>query len=350
MDKPNQPHGLPKFPGQKGKLFSRGKFLDGTMKVYYGPDQGPDCWPGKGYPNDTEADPSSIFGGSPTVGQDMPYRNPGEWPAKGSLLRMPQVVYLSSYFSMRNYFTGGAFGIAPDKDVGKFYTAEYERLQGEFEAVKSTLESVRKDRTFATVLNWQNFGGDHDNENWPNLVRDGQLLGAVAPEDQDDYLGTHFLSIHAGNYAADKTFFDTDVPGIILRTTGFGVTDSSNPSGIDLEVSIFRRDDPYIATTTRLSDIQDKFRGYKAAVYSPTPYEGVPYDPENPDTIAAATLGLLAKGEEIFSGKMFQAMASDFGDFGVSYEGDSSAIDSGSLMSMIAEYFRFNPGTGADLH
>lgn len=71
----NQRNMIPRFPGASGALLGRGVFLDGHKKCYFMSGQAPD-------------------GMSDGAG----YRNPLDWPKAGTLLRVPQMVWLSAAF------------------------------------------------------------------------------------------------------------------------------------------------------------------------------------------------------------------------------------------------------------
>lgn len=90
---PNQKGDLPRIPGGARFTLSRGKFLDGTIQTYYGPGQPPDA--------------------------GSTYAAPADWPPAGSLLRVPQVVWLT--------LAVGQFDLVADPDLPQHssYSLQY---------------------------------------------------------------------------------------------------------------------------------------------------------------------------------------------------------------------------------
>jgi hypothetical protein len=251
----NRPGGLPRFPGKSGFPISRGKFLGGTWKTYYGPGQKPDA------------------------GEPMLYSSPTNWPKRGNLLRVPQVVWLDMQIAIPGVISKVTLvGIIPQQQYfntvfstpvlysGQFWTngtwlltavsaspawnadatsqinsyptsfgswagpitlgdgtlqwsiasgtqvpdvkvttivnpliAEKSRLMSMFNQVKSTVEGYRPGKTFVNVLDpWGNPPPSQSDMYFPN--HPGLYWPMMAPSDTsvDSYFGTNYLHLYMG--------------------------------------------------------------------------------------------------------------------------------------------------------
>lgn len=337
----------------KGFLMSRGKFLNGTQKCYYGPGQPPDASPGFRRPHfdDPGFDPSVD---PPFVQTD--YKPPDDWPAKGSLLCVPQIVFLSPYMTMSNYaytdFQSAWHGWPADPAL--LADKELERLTTAFEEAKSTIEALRPNRTYVKVVRWQRFSEDGSGfkRQYNDFVVANQVLGIPSPGDSDPYFGVNFLHIYAGNFAFD-TAGDTPEDGA-LRGENFLVS-NEDPDAINRNINGTVDSDTYSNASSDLSDAFPRFMGYAAKLYSSEVCiaSGSPDDPPldwNGFSIDVRNITGFAVGNDLVGQGIFDRLASDLSDFGVTHEGRTSALgSSAAIVSLIAEHFGFDPDTGKDL-
>lgn len=140
-------HKFPHFPGGKHKSFRRSKFLDGTIKAYFAPGQKPNV-------------------------ADNDYQNPTDWNKAKSLLRVPQVVWLScevpDHYSdtYTQTFTRNAVSIATCNGNFTYYTGN---------ACPQTILGVPTGNTVyptrTTIIN----GGASSNGSVTYQISDGDL-------------------------------------------------------------------------------------------------------------------------------------------------------------------------------
>lgn len=176
--KVNQAGDVPRIPGGAGFTFSRGKFLDGTLKTYYGPGQRPDSGPVQAV--DYQA------GGFPW----RDYSPPDDWPGAGTLLRVPQVAWLSLLLDGRASHIGTTVEGSGDLlvpsvtwwganalhdfawafEYQNVIKDQFDRLIAIFVAVKGRIEGLRPGRTWVMIPDW---GVRDDPTLFPTQVQDG---------------------------------------------------------------------------------------------------------------------------------------------------------------------------------
>lgn len=341
----NQAHGIPRIVGRGGFPLSRGQFLDGKAKVYYGPKHR-----------------SNLF---------AQYRNPGDWPEAGALLRVPRVVWLHTAhrhavdglgpvltqffvnFYTEPQFPGegpelhppatGLYHQGPDglsQTVGHTANADYAerfRLLAVFQEVKDRIESIQPGRCWVEIMDWNDPRGfDPDSAPYAtpadDYFSDGFLQIAAPQADPGPFFGTDFLNVWAGSGFFDAAFRTNFVPYV----------PTSPPD-----------DDPLIGRPkSRLVAAYPDFRRHATKLYHPGQVWGLP--DVGPDPAAALTTGyadfaeLGAESNASDSG-LFDTFASDMADLGFEHPGPTTGLDADSLVKLIADHFRFDPDTGRDL-
>jgi hypothetical protein len=346
MNKNKEP---PRVPDLNPKPIKRSTILDGSIKTYYGPRQ---------------------FTTSVSLGNTtLTIGYPKDWPIKGRVLRVPQQVWLSTLLrfggainflgrDLEYYYRGFFFPVdAFDyvcSDYGPYIfdhpdVAESDRIQTIYSHVKSTIESLRPNRTWVDIID---FNGQFDQSLFPYLF---------APDISEEYFGTNFLHIFAGTAS---TIFYNDYP------------------------NIFSTDD-YILGVARVKQAMKNFSNWGARIYSldledqkfilPN-YEftykggGGAFWKNRADNITAnrnavnainleglsptfssigtynvndttnyfnaSTLYLTGSVDPQFWGK---------GTIPIVYKGISSIMTEQLLINQIADYFNFDPHNGKDL-
>ncbi|WP_143206412.1 hypothetical protein [Singulisphaera sp. GP187] len=201
------------------------------------------------------------------------YTPPREWPLAGTLLRVPQVVWLGyslPYWNNAYNFTflerRYGLGIHRYDNAGCGYVvtgegygphgaahpeaAERERLKEAFAAAKSHIESIRAGRTWVKVVDWLDTdntgtGGYVMSSNFPHLS--APTLGSGPFGTNAGYLGSDFLHIFAGSIIEDTAGF--------IRLVKFAFGDLTS-------------DTAHRNSVERVKDAIPKFRGYRAMLYS----------------------------------------------------------------------------------
>lgn len=335
MPGPNQKHTLPRFPGQGGYLFSRGRFLDGTAKCYFGPGQ----------------DQSSFFN----------YVNPNDWPKSGTLLRVPRTVWLQSQMTSANVGVPGSFSvswrnmyydqryspISPTRDFngvpvyygdGPYTTVwpnankiEHDRIIEAFVEAKTRIESIQPGRTWVKIVDWNGTGVSFGN----GYFSDGFLQFAAPGSVAEPFLGTDFLHVWAGH-----AFYNN------FGNINNHVTNPMFPYSQS-------EDRYYNNPRARLINSHEKFRGHRTVLFSSdAQWEPVGTRPA-PDAVLSET-GFYpydTVNDQINQDTidMFDYMASDLAGYNFSHAGGSSAITAESLVALIADHFGFDPVSGADI-
>lgn len=372
MATPNRPRSLPRFDAAKGKLFRRAPFLDGTHKAYY--------MPGQGYAADRTA-----------------YQNPTDWPKAGSLLRVPQMVWISFalpsawYFAPLGDSTGagpyygapdwGGWNVrraagAPEGGGGKVrwlelreddfpidddfvlttnYPAKMATLLAGWrdlaDAVKGRVEAKRPGRTWVQVCPWHLPSGGNANA-WQE-----NFLPLQAPAD-GAYFGVDFLHVYIGHVAVDYT--DEDIDG---GTPGdarvFDLAADVSPSPLTLPA--------YAAARARLVAARKKFAGHATWLYG---YDGptdedwefaiLGFDTGDPSDFHETHDEIWAQMKRDDSSiqyfldigpnnsTLMGRIAGGLADDGVSFKGSATGLDATALTAAIADYFGFDPDTGRD--
>lgn len=365
MTRINQRHGVPKISGGRPFTMSRGKFLDGTVKAYYGPGQTANASPGEGVVG------NAYIAGSTVT---LPYQAPTGWPGAGMLLRVPQVVFLSFLYPGPNDLTQDAtnadFNVAgnipstdpfngEDRTVFYVYSAttpnlyrqEADRVAAVYAEVKAAVETLRPGRTFVEILDWQGPSG-----NKALNYTSSRYSHVLAPDVAEDaYLGLNFQHVHAGHFGYDKAGNPPD------RFMWYDADDSA------------LADPVYATSRARVTTAYPLFAGYTTDLYGPV-YDWSPAATApltffsisksfgstiTPADRANALAAAIAKEPTVaatvwprrdaLSVSMLRATAVDLVDHGFSYNGTTSDLTSASLLASIAERFGFDPSTGKDV-
>jgi hypothetical protein len=335
----NRKNMLPRLSDGKAVPLRRSHFLEGTLKTYFGPGQGP----------------QNIFGA---------YKKPTDWNKAGTLLRVPRVVWLQMWFASaieglpatfsqtwsNAYYdqrfsstimtfdnstfppTPVYFGDGPYTSVTR--NTDYEehaRLLDVFGQVKERIEELQPGRTWVQVSDWNANSASFAN-GW---MSDG-FLQFAAPSDfeTDPYFGTDFLNIWAGHAAYNhfgSTFF-------------FGHYTPLDP---------IEADNFYGAPKSRLIDAYDKFRRHRTLVYHTDqawPAPDVTPDPESAHGFVLYDPHEITHPIGQAGAKDFMnLLAEDMAEYEFSHPGGTSLLTVDYLVNLIAEHYHFDPDTGADL-
>lgn len=353
MNKVNLIHSIPRSAGSVQFSFSRGKYLDGTIKSYYAPGHRPNMY----------------WGG---------YTNPTDWPNAGTLLRVPQVVWLQARMAKARQINGTSFantwkvyhpteegeavvfflGGDPNKpysfDSGPFtqtqdnlYRTETDRLVALFGQVKSEIEGIRAGRTWIEVIDWNDWRTGGEVENDFNYGTDGFSILDIPPLTLDGdevatpFFGTNFLNIYCGDILqGHNSFYDY-----------FTQSDLVTPIPLN-EYIEWQRNYPTLIAASRLHP------AYSIRLYHPKSVFGhwIIEDVSLP-LVAVDETGSLHARDDAFNGypgrtsaAMDEACSLAAGDdLDMTHPGDTSSITATSLKTLIADHFGFNSDTGKDL-
>jgi hypothetical protein len=325
---PNKKHGIPRLPSGRHFSFSRNHFLSGKIHTFFGPEQ--------------------------KITAVNNYSPPARWPAAGSLLRVPQVVWLTAYFPL------APFGFTPTYDLDVFdfsppfhtpYTVpnhfyeEATRLLGVFGEAKDAIEGVRKNKTFVSVT--PIFDLDIAGYKLFFVGPNTNYVQVQAPAaDADDFFGTDFLHICAGDVgvAVGDSYESTISESFPYRNGGFFFNTPSMDS--------FLASDGWVAAAAQIAGSYDKFRRYAAMLFPHNlDWSDWPSDIRNPPHPWSATytpfpgLQLHTASNQLLTARI----ASELADVGFSMPGTSDEVTADSLVALIAEHYGFDPSTGDDL-
>lgn len=283
----------------------------------------------------------------------------------GSLLRLPQVCWLNSYFKY-----AGIGPLYPDSYVYHIHAidadgnilpeyflaipgvttanAEYieqERLKSVFSEAKSRIESVRAGRTWVLAWDWVDPTGPTQSHSFDGFVQCQAPRVSSLP-----FLGTDFLNIWCGDALLD------------VSGTRFTV-DAYEPGSAPDE-------DPWFAGMyRRVVGTHGSFRGHRTALFHPGVSWSGSYerfiDAGGSDgdwfyvdrAVPASRLELISSpsidSERAIQygriGGLFDYFESELGDYGVSHSGDTSDMTADSLVELIADHYGFDPETGRDI-
>lgn len=363
--------GVPRFSGQSptpayGLTFSRTHFLDGTLQTYFGPGQ--------------------------QIGFN--YTPPGDWPAAGTLLHVPQVVQL--VLSGNTSQSGEALDPSNPSSfaqVGSDQTAALLAvvLQA-FQDAQAIISNFRSNRTWVTIGSLGDFPANT------------QLPAVPVPMVTTPWFGTQFLQIWVGYMLQDdqayspseaiqaaltgETITRDPINGFGTITNPFTVippdfsiipTDIQNLANavswqnslvwVPISAPLFSLYGVHFYVADSVTSEPDEVTSLQAIgaaddaainsivefVVSPTYPDGldVYYAGSGGDTAAqvAQTIAISLTGEYIqytASDMYAQALAGSFGPY-VVYQGGASQITAQSLVAEIAAFFNFDPSTGVDL-
>jgi hypothetical protein len=365
------------LPDKAGFLPRRSKFLDGTLKAYYGPGQSPRMLGSYGLilnPDESVIWPDVIAG--PTSNPDTYYTNPTGWPAANRLLRMPQVVWLENKIVSMFYAPTDpniiqwidGDGNGQWETVTHVTLAEALRLSPIFAAVKTTIESLRPGRTWVRVVDWciqgsvssgpfSGLDGAPSVTTWVGRTDEGgysttdvQGQGgcfATGPSAAaGSYLGTDWFHVYVGDALIDNQFLDNQ-----LGTADFNFNAGGSIEGHTLA------EDPtglWTAAYNRLKAYARYAYGASVRLYHP-PAGWVDWVHSWDDTLGPID------SETINNGSMaiYRATAGHFDEAATIAAGDqvdlthvgASTLITGAayLVNLIADHFHFDPATGADL-
>lgn len=340
-----------------GMTFSRGKILAGTPEVYFGPGQGPEV-------------------------QDT-YEPPTDWPAAGMLLRVPQVVWFSCFFpgvldraAGRTTILSGddahwQYHLAMDRTerfIGLFQESEifldgstfdefgrqiisevftsnitipnlgYSELLRSRDAwleAKETIEAIRPGRTYLAD-HWYYSEEDYADGAPSQNVSTGysHLPGPPIPFFGVPRFGTNFLSIHYGHFAARAD--DTGIgPYWRVHNAGF-----ANDPLIEL-------DHEAVDSLARAVRASEMFAGYAIRLFG-YEHDWAAIPPFNPGWVTSEPEADFLQKEATDSNALLAECAARLADSGVTYEG-IAAPTAADYIALIADHFRFDPSTGADL-
>lgn len=338
---------LPSFLPAKGHLFSRGQFLDGTFTTYFGPKQ--------------------------PVDPDVAYQPPTDWPKAGSLLRIPQVVWLSLGWNTAPV----DFNSTGDGVNYAFYTndvlTQMRSIAAIFAEVKSTIESLRPNQTWVEII-------DEYGDNYPaldyTLVNDSnQVPWMFVPPTTDPFFATKFLRIWAGYAGAGQP----DNSDANLNSIYFGCDYNIQDHDSDSETTWFQIDTGLVATVVTnvigstayqnsLSLVPVAFPLFPLyavhfyavdidnSVMDNSAEQHAVHNNTNPalanelnDEDAKANDGVLCTAKYFITQAIVAQCEHDFSEYGFVYMGGTSAITVNSIIQEIANYFGFDPETGKDV-
>lgn len=388
----NPKQSVPRVPGGKTFSFSRGHILSEDpaqqQRCYYGPGQPADSGPCQGISSDYSAM------------EIKDYAPPGDWPAAGTLLRMPQVVWLSSvpnkdtqniyHASGTLHPYGGAGGSCPYEifySIQAVSATRYSGISGILSEVQGILENLRGGRTWIEIPNWGFHPSDPDpnspatSDNQPNnfmgntypIMRAPSQLPLPGENTALDWFGTDFLHCYFG-YLKYDSFQPEPLSLLRLQYDGTNAPITS---------------DAYVNSALNLRRGIPRFRRYSARAWStanlpvPTfrignntvlnnPYyphysgscsrPGGGFDPPGTwddlaiSTSSAALSDLLnTPGSSLDSdrihGTSMANLVDDLAGQGYDFQvaGDLGTLTADSLVQVIADHFHFDPSTGKDL-
>ena len=173
----NQVHGVPRLPDGTPLAPRRSHFLDTTQKCFYGPGQDP---------NSGDQTLYNTVGEFETSGS---YTAPGDWPAAGTLLRVPQVVWIAK--RMADIDTRAAIEGGADPDFFGALSHEDYRLDLILDETTTRLADLRPGRTFVSYFYDWFF-------NPVSVMVDTMDHMLAPPVTEASYFGTNFLWIWAG--------------------------------------------------------------------------------------------------------------------------------------------------------
>ncbi|MBX6314764.1 MAG: hypothetical protein IRY99_17885 [Isosphaeraceae bacterium] len=325
---------LPKFPieGRGRSPFRRKQYLDGTIKVYFGPGQ-----------------KESVL---------KTYTEPEDWPPAGALLRPPQVVWLSCPFplatlagnqdpygdfdfdtwDMASILGAHSNSLPPEYEsvwisIPMGGGADYYRedrllifvddtpfreirssLKATFEEVEARIKDLRKGKTWVVINPWlmPPTAGDLY-EKWLHMVAPGAT----------DFFGTDFLHIYIGHPVMDA--LDRRYKSYRLWSSTPGI--DAGPYGGD-------KSRVYQDSRGKLAVAYPKFIRHRVMLYG---HNINPPDPGFGDWRDFATNGNNRLMED----------ANDLSGFGFSYEGTGDHMTADDLMEVIGRHYHFDPQTGA---
>lgn len=347
----NAKHGIPRVSGLPHASFRRSSYLDGPSRTFFGPGQRPD---------------------SPESSR----RRPSDWPAAGTLLRVPQVVWLSGLVSPTDFYqftrvaeqiridyglAGGATTYPNPHFVTNKNLVDFREWQAIFLDAQARIEAIRPNRTWVHVPDWLSWSPGPDSSSPPFLPFAGVGPGSEfqyrytqgratylpfrSPLDSDDgdFFGTNFLHFYVGHWGRDefgsRSFNTTDVTPV-LETSAY-IADKSN---IEANAPKFHR------FSVRCYGYTQTWEQY------PLASEGDVWAGPNGGTFNdyIRSLNSTNTNDSLDSNDLIMAACGDLEADGVKgsdirYAGLFDGMSSGDVVAAIASHFGFDPDTGKDV-
>lgn len=384
----NQRFQSPVLPAQSGKLLSGSLFTKGDVKVYYAPDQPFENGDGN-QTNQIMALPTQPnFWTWNTV--STRYQSPSDWISAGFPLVFPQVALISLCFNPEWMQVSGSpfpsgdgyiinFGTPPwpatidpywqgtstlfppsVKAVNNMYYREWSRLTPIVASVATTINRLRAN-TYVADTHLQNVIQPPTPALMPLAPTNGSpcfspdfhhIEGTVTcmlapPESTKNWLGVDLLHIYIGSACHD--FID--------RTLGSGI--QGRTSLLDTA--------SYQNSLTRFKSTYSSFRRYSTWIYGCSNIDWGASDSGIDPVVRVIDAEHIAPGQAISqavwesenvpsytamdaaSDSVLQSLALNNQGYGFSFQGTSNLITESYLLNRIAQYFKFDPNTGADL-
>lgn len=371
----NEQSAFPRL-SEGGKVpLSRGHFLEGKTAVYFGPGQPMSAWPGVGsVPFDSdEFDPDGD-----SRAETLDYEPPTDWPAAGTLLRVPQVAHLSFNLSM----IGDSYQGTDDPklhgwpgDPFNLYNAEWDRIGPIFDDAKTIVEAVRPGRTWVQVNMLKRLytrPSDGAHLEYADFRRGNRFVELLAPpSDAPAYFGADLLHVYAGHHARD---LPPDLDGFITRFDHYFQSFDGSPGAISIMGHLTDHElasAEYARSRVQMVRAGETFRGHRTKLYrsgdisqpfvgpSNTQfywYDGVQYglfDPFKPHAAILVFPWFASRAfamDDKVTEQVFDRLADDLEDEGVTHDGEASDLSSGEEVArLIADHFRFDLDSGRDL-
>lgn len=332
---------LPRFQSNAGGLIKSAPFLDGTKKMYFGPGQMP----------------YGITGGTPGPAGSG-YIKPTDCNAPGSLLRVPQMVWIGS--TLQDLGSVTPFGPAPEWNLTWDFVSIIKEVQ-------SKIHALRPSKTWVDLMDYTGgylsdnttyihnayyannplYYGPNINANPPIYLPPGpsiwnpysfgyavnlplnRLAHLIAPDPSEDFFGTDFYYILFNGYAYYFFGQSSGSPGF-----PYSVTVSSPPTYRQFY-------QPYIDSVAQIKGSYSKFARYAVDLYVMDNGEGNIWGQDGNNNTPNYPQVL----------DYYQQVADDLSNYGYKCVPcpDPSFMDSDYLVGLIAKHFNFDPDTGQDL-
>ncbi len=337
---------LPRLFNGKRFVFSRSRILNGDIQVFYGPDQ------------------------IASMGSFSPYNPPEDWPKAGTLLRCPQVVWLTR--NNMNVEVQLLTDQGPDVGAGLPCADETNRLGDVFEAVRNRITRIRGPRTLVNRY--------HDASD----VSGDRISTVLIPQFPDTpYMTTNFLHVYVGYprtpdgvvwlpYNAPLLISDgSQQPDWIagMAGTAGGHWHYFSPPEEELESAVeFWNSNYWPSLLERAAEVYQKFEiGYRTCMFSydvyadpgdylPSVWSLYPLVQWTHEYVESANNAykMMFYRYQFIHALWMQQQCDDLNQaLGMTdafeYMGGSSRVTEDYLVSLIAGHFGFDPETGADL-
>ena len=255
----------------------------------------------------------------------------------------------------------------------------YQNALSTMQKIKSTVESLRSNRTWVQVVQWyHNLGSPGDYEdafpglaNQPTSYYQYYLYPFILPPSDPEFFGVEFLHMWSGPPAGAANpppvfpqsynsalwgDYLLNLPGGQGTALGqmydmfakFGVALYA-PSSSDVNVAITNL--PGAINLPALPSSNWQYTNFVAPTQPGQPYSTslLTAQQYQQQLAASATASQSGAGWSSGSADFYQQLASEYGNFGVTYGGDTSSLDVSDAVNTIASFFGFDPDTGLDL-